>query len=150
MHKFIYDRVLNNLLKCGKNLEDTNLLVAGLAFKGNPETGDLRNSTSIDIANLFKPHVKNLYGYDPIADDKEIASYGLVPFDIQNGFGDLDVVLFLNNNKDFENINVFTMVRQMREKPVIFDGWNLFRWKEIIEVKPSTYMGLSIEKTSIN
>jgi UDP-N-acetyl-D-mannosaminuronic acid dehydrogenase len=150
MHNFIYNRVVNSLLKCGKNLEDTNLLVAGLAFKGNPETGDLRNSTSIDIAYLFKPHVKNLYGYDPIANDMDILSYGLVPFDIKNGFGDLDVVLFLNNNKDFENINVFTMVRQMREKPIIFDGWDLFRWKEIIEVKPSTYIGLSIEKTTIH
>jgi hypothetical protein len=59
------------------------------------------------------------------------------------------VFLFLNNHKSFEKINVFDMVRNMNEKPIIYDGWNLFRPDDIIASKPSIYMSLSLMKSSI-
>ena len=49
----------------------------------------------------------------------------------------------------FTKFNVPEMLRQMSDKPIIFDGWNLFRWEEVISVKPSTYIGLSYIKTTV-
>ncbi len=148
MHDFIFTRVSNEFKKSGKEISECNILIAGLAFKGNPETGDLRNSTSIDIANLFKPHVKNLYGFDAVAENHEIINYGLTPVKLPEGFSQIDAVLFLNNHKYFEKLNIYEMVRKMADKPVIFDGWNLFRWEDFLGIRPCTFLGLSFVKSN--
>jgi UDP-N-acetyl-D-mannosaminuronic acid dehydrogenase len=149
MHEFVFDNICKQLLVCGKKMQDCRILFAGLAFKGYPETGDLRNSTSIEIAKLFMTFAKNLYGYDSVASEEEIIGFGLKPVNLANGFDNIDLVLFLNNSKQFEKINVFDMVRKMADKPIIFDGWNLFRWEDIVGVRPAVYMGLSFCKTTI-
>jgi len=149
MFSFIFESVSAELNRINKELSNSNLLICGLGFKGHPETGDLRNSTSIEISKLFKNKVNSIYGYDAVANNEEIKKYDLVPFDISNGFKNIDIVLFLNNHKSFEDINLNAMLNSLNKNPIIFDGWNLFDWKEIISVKESTYLGLSLKKSSI-
>jgi UDP-N-acetyl-D-mannosaminuronate dehydrogenase len=149
MHPFIYENVLNATKLVNKDIKSCNVLFCGLAFKGHPETGDLRNSTSIDIANLFQGKVKNLFGYDPVASSIEIEKYNIIPFDIQNGFKNIDILLFLNNHKSFEKINLFEMISLMNENPIIFDGWDTFYHEDIISIRPSVYLGLSYISESI-
>ena len=149
MHKHVFDQVVYHLNSIGKFIENSKILVAGLAFKGHPETGDIRNSTSMDIALMFKNNGAQVYGYDAVALKNEIEDYGLIPAEIPEGFNKIDVVLFLNNHKSFEKINVFNMVRSMNNSPIIYDGWNLFRPDDIIASKPSIYIGLSFFKSSI-
>jgi len=150
MHFFVYSKVIESLEIVGKKLNETNILLCGLAFKGNPETGDIRNSTSLEIAKLLKKENPNLYVYDPVASKKEIKFQGLTFHDIKLGFNKFDVVLFLNNHKSFEKINEFEMVRSMKENPIIFDGWNLFHHHDILSSRPSLYIGLSDIKESIS
>lgn len=150
MHSHINHNVIQELKNVGKKPSECNVLVCGLAFKGNPETGDLRNSTSIEIASLIKSEVKNVYGYDAVATANEIEEFGLMPVTIPEGFKNIDAVLFLNNHKNFEKINIYEMVRAMNNNPIIFDGWNLFREEDILATKPCVYMGLSFKKSSIN
>lgn len=150
MHNFIAERLLNEIVRIGKEPASCRVLICGLAFKGNPETGDLRNSTSLDIANLLRENIDELYGYDYVASDEEIRLHGFIPVKIPEGFEGMDVIMFLNNHKIFEQVNVFDMTRTLNEKPIIFDGWNLFRSEEIISVKPSVYMGLSFKRDSIH
>ena len=57
--------------------------------------------------------------------------------------------MLLNNHKSFEEINVRSMLNSMNKNPIIFDGWNLFNLKEVISIKESTYLGLSLNKSSI-
>jgi UDP-N-acetyl-D-mannosaminuronate dehydrogenase len=73
-----------------------------------------------------------------------------LPVSIPDGFINMDAVLFLNNHKSFEKLNIYDMVMRMNKNPIIFDGWNLFRHEDVISVKPSTYLGLSFSQTSIN
>ena len=55
MHGYIVDRVLNQIkLKRQNATKKAKVLICGLAFKGHPETGDLRDSSSIEIYNLMK------------------------------------------------------------------------------------------------
>ena len=93
--------------------------------------------------------MNKLYGHDPIANDEDIIQNGLIPVNIPEGFKNIDVVLFLNNHKKFEKINVFEMIRSMNELPIVFDGWNTFYSEDILAVKPSIYIGLSHIETSI-
>ena len=149
MHHHVFSQVREKLIELGKELKNTKILVAGLAFKGYPETGDIRNSTSVDIALLFKEAGAEVFAYDAVAIKEEMEEYGLIPVTVPEGFNNMDVVLFLNNHKSFEKLNVFNMVRSMNETPIIYDGWNLFRPDDIISSRPAVYMGLSLIKTSL-
>ena len=149
MFAFVFDKITSQLKFIGKDLKKCNILICGLAFKGYPETSDLRNSTAIEISNIFRGKVNKLYGYDPIADQEDMIQYGLTPVIIPEGFKNIDIVLFLNNNKKFEKINVFEMIRSMNDFPIVFDGWNTFYSEDILSVKPSIYIGLSHLETSI-
>ena len=150
MHTSVQRRVLEQLKATGKDPQDCKVLVCGLAFKGHPETGDIRNSTSLDILELLRPQVGSILGYDPVATPAELAEFGIVPAgELPEGFQGMDAVLFLNNHRDFTKLDVFAMVRSMNPNPVIFDGWNLFHEQDILKAAPAIYLGLSHKISSV-
>ncbi|MGB0431813.1 MAG: nucleotide sugar dehydrogenase [Bacteroidia bacterium] len=150
MLPFTVDRLENELTQVGKKLNESQVLVCGLAFKGNPETGDIRNSTSVEILQLIEARGAKVYGYDPVSTDEEISEFNIKAVGIPHGFVGKDAVLFLNNHKSFEKIDVFKMVRSMNESPIILDGWNIFHDEDILNAKPSIYMSLSHSVKSID
>ncbi|MEQ6123451.1 nucleotide sugar dehydrogenase [Pseudotenacibaculum sp. MALMAid0570] len=149
MHDLVAKNVIDQLKKLGKNPKESKILICGLAFKGNPETGDIRNSSSIEIAELMKGSVDSVYGYDAVALKEEVEEYGVVFLELEKAFKGKDAVLFLNNHRSFETMNIYKYIHQMNEKPIIYDGWNLFREKDILSIRECTYMGLSFVKNSI-
>ena len=149
MHNVVFDSVSNQLEENGKDLRKSKILICGLSFKGNPETGDIRNSSGVEIAMLFKDKVEKVFGYDPVAQKSEILEYGIDVMDNGLIFNDLDAVLFLNNHKSFDKLNLKEMLDSMNNNPIIYDGWNLFRPADILTIRPCTYMGLSFVKSSI-
>ena len=58
--KYLYSK-LNYFLKNWKNFNNSKIFIVGLAFKGNPETSDLRDSTSIDLIKKFKNKKKFMF-----------------------------------------------------------------------------------------
>lgn len=49
------------------DFKKTNIAIMGLAFKGSPETSDVRGSLAIDIASLLKKlKFKNIFLFDPV------------------------------------------------------------------------------------
>ena len=123
--------------------------MCGIAFKGNPETGDIRNSSALEIYNILKNTNCQIFGFDPVASYSDIEKEGIIPLNIENAFINADAVLFLNNHKQFEKLDLTQLVGQMAEKPVIFDGWNLFRKDEILAIRPCAYVGLSYVEHSL-
>lgn len=150
MHHFVCENIKNELKRIGKkDYEKINIFVCGLAFKGNPETGDLRNSSSIEIIKIFESMNFNIIGYDPVASISEIKSFGISYNNIHEGFKNADVVVFLNNHSSFKKLKISNLINMMNELPIIYDGWNLFDKETILNVRPCTYMGLSFSKSSI-
>lgn len=149
MHEHIVRSLVLQLQRLGKSPAQSRVLICGLAFKGNPETGDLRDSTSIEIAKLIQQQVPEIYGYDAVATPDDIRVTGLIPVTLPDGFKDMDAVLFLNNHKNFEHLDVFAMVRAMGENPIVYDAWDMFREEDILQARPSIYMGLSFTRSSV-
>ena len=149
MHPYVVENVLSLLRKCGKDPKQAKVLVCGLAFKGHPETGDLRNSTSIEIFEMLRPEIGEIFGYDPVATHDEIREFNIEPKSVPEGFKGMDAVVFLNNHKSFEKIDVFNMVRSLNDKPLIYDGWGMFRFEEFLNTRPCIFAGLSFYKSSI-
>lgn len=149
MHQHVFDLIWNQLLTIGKKPENAKILLCGMAFKGAPETGDIRNSSAVEIGALFLEKISRVFAYDPVASREEIAAEGFEPVDLPMGFDQMDAVLFLNNHKNFEKLQASDLVFRMGTAPIIFDGWNLFRSENILKIKPCVYIGLSFIKSSL-
>ena len=143
MHEHIVQRVKRELKKSKKNISSSKIFICGLAFKGHPETGDLRHSSAIEIYNLLKKYTKNIYGFDPIASKKDIQEAGIKYASLKEGFLSSDIVMFLNNHESFKKIKIFNFIKTMNSDPIIFDAWNQFGIDEIIALKNLKYMNLS-------
>ena len=149
MVEYVVDQVIEQLKAVGKNPQTSNILVCGLAFKGEPETGDIRNSTSIEIALSLKEKVEKVYGHDPIADMNEVLETGITPAELPEGYSKADAVLFLNNHRFYEKLDLVEMISEVKSPAIIYDGWKLFNTDDVLNSGPCIYMGLSFKATSL-
>lgn len=149
MHAFIANRIVAQLKELNKPADQAKILVCGLAFKGRPETGDIRNSSAVEIHHLLRKHTPHIKGHDPIAETKDLQAEGIEPATLYDDFAGIDAVLFLNNHLFYEKIDLFKMTRLMAPHPIIFDSWGLFHAEDILKTRPCVYMGLSIVRSSI-
>ena len=101
-----------------------------MAFKGIPETSDLRNSTSLWFLSLFK-NKKNISAFDYNVSKKEIEKLGIKFKNINSGFKKADAVIILNNHNKFREINIFKMLNLMNKPAVFIDTWHIFEPAEI-------------------
>jgi UDP-N-acetyl-D-mannosaminuronic acid dehydrogenase len=149
MHDLVARAVLDELVRLGKDPRRATVLLCGLAFKGHPETGDLRNSTSLEIAAKLRPHVGRLLGHDPVAPATEIRAVELEPVELPGGFAGADAVVFLNNHREYERLDVFGMVRALRAPGLVYDSWHVFRPEDVLRACPSSYLGLGFRRSSV-
>jgi nucleotide sugar dehydrogenase len=128
-------KVVLNHVKKFKNKYDSKLKISllGLAFKGRPETDDLRGTTAIPIFNTLKDKFPgaDFYGWDKLVNDNKIIKLGLIPLkSLDEAFENSDVVIILNNHKDFSNISLIHKSRKMNAYGLIYDLWNHFSNKK--------------------
>ena len=83
-----------------------------MAFKGKPETGDLRDSNSVNIAYKLSNTIKELFLFDPIALNTELEDLqiGQVISDIYMfNLKRTDLIVILNNNQFLKHTNSATL-----------------------------------------
>ena len=104
-------------------LSNLNVLILGVAFKGQPETNDYRQSISIDIFNEIKNLVNRVEAIDQVINEKELLNLGFYKSKSKvNAHKDADVILILNNHPG--NISSHIYSSSVRPK-LIFDGWGM-------------------------
>lgn len=129
------------------NLKDKKLkiFILGFAYKGDPETSDIRGSSTIDVLNIIRSKFGkslDLYGYDPMISRETIEKQGVIFADVEKGFEKADGVLFMNNNRDFEKLDIFSLIDKMNRPCLFFDGWYKFFHKEILKIEGLKYESL--------
>ncbi len=102
----------------------------GLAFKGRPETGDLRGSMAKPILDAMRaeyPHAE-FRGFDPIARHDEVRDMGLKPCaSIEEATAGASIALILNNHRIFERTDLAAVAEGMASPGIIYDFWSQFR-----------------------
>lgn len=120
-------------------------VIMGVAFKGRPETSDLRGTLAIPlIAELKKQFPKaRLVAFDPAVQTEDIRELGVVACEsAEDAFQDADFVVYQNNNASFARLNLADLSRLMRQDGVIYDMWNQYL-DERSQVRPDVaYLGL--------
>lgn len=127
----VHDKIINHCVsKIKKYLikkNKYNILFCGLAFKGNPETNDVRDSTTIElIENLKKKTKCSIYVHDYVVKDIEIIKYGYKPFKITKRIKNLDAIIISNNHKKYSVLD-FNNIIQSKDKVLIFDCWKILK-----------------------
>ncbi len=137
-------KVLNRLAALGKNICASKIFILGFAFKGEPETSDMRFSTTIDLINYLKPFCSRLYGYDAVVSKELIESSGVRSCSITEGFRDADVVIIMNAHESHKNLNI-KKITVASSNPIIFiDCWNLYDKQSIAKYKNIIYSSVGL------
>lgn len=150
MHDFVAQSVIDELERNNIKAADATILVCGLAFKGRPETGDLRNSSAISIVRLLQNYGCRIIGHDPVAGAKEIATYGIEATELKTGLTRAHAVMFLNNHPYYEKQDIFAATRSLLHPRIVYDGWHAFEADDVLSSCPSIYMGLGFVRNSHN
>jgi UDP-N-acetyl-D-mannosaminuronic acid dehydrogenase len=141
MPAHLVDKLAELLRRCGKDIEKARIALLGFAFKGDPETSDLRDSTSLWFLDRL-PSKNNVIGYDPVVRTEEIAALGIVPGTVRECFTDADAVVILNNHRSYRDLNVFELLKLMRRPAVFVDTWHVFNPIDIKRVDGIVYAGV--------
>jgi UDP-N-acetyl-D-mannosaminuronic acid dehydrogenase len=135
---------LNKMLKkTNKNINTAKIFIIGIAFKGEPETSDFRNSTSLDFINKFR-NKENIKIYDPVINPKELKKLKLKFSNIKNGFKGSDVAIILNNHKSYLDMNIYSLIKSMKSPSIFIDTWHIFEPSEIKQLKGVLYGGIGV------
>ena len=131
----------------GLNTEGLKVTIAGLAFKGRPETSDLRGTLAIPLIAELKAHLPgaDIIGYDPACKDEELSSLGIdIVNSAEDAFDNAGVVLFQNNNPSFEKLDLNRLAQRMKSNSVIYDLWAQFDTNAIDMPQGVVYGGLGL------
>lgn len=140
----VFAKVNTFVGKYKKGMPDVKIFLIGFAFKGDPETSDIRDSSTVELVKLIQRKKGwALYGYDPIVPRSEIERLEIIAASLVEGFRDADCALIMNNHRSYLDMDVLGLSATMRKKAYVFDGWHLFPKEEIERVEGIVYGGLS-------
>lgn len=107
----------------GTPAADRPVVLSGMAFKGVPETSDLRGSSSVYIARKLKARGYTLRLHDFVASKRELTALGLgeVADDLDAACADAAALCVLNNHRRYAALSLPTVLER-QELPVL-DAW---------------------------
>ncbi len=108
--------------------QNLKISVCGMAFKGRPETDDLRGSPSIifleGIRGLFPK--ADIFIQDFACTDQKLRSFfGCEPTLIEDAFKDAHLVVIANNNTKYEWLDIDKLFATMNKPGLVYDFWNV-------------------------
>lgn len=113
------------------------VLLVGIAFKGWPETNDLRGSTGVDVAHELVRKGCEVMCFDAVVDDAAIQDLGLTPVNLHDAAGQCDALLILNNHP--ANVQDGLIVQLYGRQTLLFDGWSQLDHHEVEQYEGITY-----------
>lgn len=124
MAKFISEQTIKQLIKHGKDVSRSNVLILGATFK--EDCPDLRNSKVIDIIYELEDYGIGVQIYDPVADPAEVeAVFSKTPAEAIN-LNQVDAVIHAVPHKEFKDFGVRWLSDVKKSNTVLIDIKNTF------------------------
>lgn len=141
----IVKRIKTKLSEFNKDIKNVKIFIVGFAFKGDPETSDMRDSTTLWFLDELKKYTNtnNIYGFDLVVDNKQLKHLGIKVCDtMEEGFSNADVILFLNNHRSYLDSDPFEICSKMNKPAIFYDAWRMFEKELFKNIKGVCYMGV--------
>lgn len=125
MSKFIADQTIKEMIKAGKMIKDSNVLMLGVTFKEN--CPDMRNTKVVDVIERLKDFGINVDVYDPWVDPNEKKNWythGIIsnPLDDNKKY---DAIVVAVAHKQFKKYTTETYSELSNGKEVVIDIKNI-------------------------
>lgn len=141
----IVERIRLKLSELNKNIESSKIFIVGFAFKGQPETSDLRDSTTLWFLEELKKYAKNIYGFDPVISYEQLKPLGFqVCNTLEEGYTNADVILFLNNHSSYSDLDPFKICSKMNKPAIFYDAWRSFEKESFENIENVHYLGVGL------
>lgn len=105
-------------------IKQPKIALLGLAFKGRPETDDIRNSPSLDIYNILAGKLKKkaeFSFFDPLVKNFLGAK---VSTSLKEAIKDSHIILFLTNHPKLTDIDVKDIIKTASRPLLVVDCWH--------------------------
>ncbi|MEO1488372.1 MAG: nucleotide sugar dehydrogenase [Pseudomonadota bacterium] len=102
--------------------------VAGIAFKGRPETDDLRGSMSLKVIDCLmnRPEISEVVLYDGVVSRADLEGLRLevrIEDDVLKASAGCHVLVIGNNHPEYANLDLDACVDGMAEGGFVYDYW---------------------------
>ncbi len=125
------------------------ITLAGIAFKGSPETNDLRGTMAKPIFEELNRNFKDseFTFFDPLVKENDILEYfnlKKIYFtnNVERSFFKSQLYIICNNHPLFSLISINNLSARMKNPGIIFDFWNNFTNQKITFPNGIHYLGL--------
>ena len=123
--------------RIGKHVSELSVLVVGLAFKGLPETNDVRGSNGVHVCSQLVHYGCCVYGHDSVIDSASFEISGVSFIGFNPALDRCDALLIMNNHPNNVPDGFFD---KLSGRPVLlFDGWSLLNRHEVEQYDNITY-----------
>ena len=140
-HKIVLEYVKKFVKINGLVKNNIKILIIGMAFKGFPETNDLRGSTSVQLYKDLIGLKFKTYCFDNIIEKHHLKNQGFKVLKTMKSLKEIDIFLFINNHPKNLFPNFFSNLSE-KKRLLFFDGWNLLNKHEIETNSNWTYASL--------
>ena len=125
MSKYIANQIIKEMIKAGKLIKDSNILILGVTFK--EDCPDMRNTKVVDIIEELKDFGTNVDVYDPWVDpdeEKKWYKHGIIssPLDSNKKY---DSIVVAVAHKQFKAYTTENYSKLSNNKKVIIDIKNI-------------------------
>lgn len=126
MPDFIAKRLVQILIKAGKNPSECKVLIKGITFKEN--VADIRNSKVADLARELMRYSINVHITDPHASPNEVAhEYNLAMIDSKST--DYDAVVVAVSHDEYKDLDINHFKSVMNANPVLIDLKGIYQFE---------------------
>ena len=139
MSDYIVSKVESFCKLHNKDISKIKVFVIGFAFKGNPETSDTRQSSTLDVTDKLIKLTNNIFGYDPVVSEEDLKKFDIKPVGLEEGFNQADCVLIMNNHSSYSTFDIYSLLSKTNKPSMFFDGWNTFGRKVIEKIDHIDY-----------
>jgi UDP-N-acetyl-D-galactosamine dehydrogenase len=120
MGKFVAENVVKLMIKEGKQILDSKVLIMGLTFKENIK--DIRNTKVIDIYNELNSYGVKTFIHDPYAIPDEVEKeYGIKLLQDIKEQAPYDAIIVAVKHEPYRNLKFADFKEMANGKPIIAD-----------------------------
>jgi len=123
----VTEQVIAALRETGRPLATAKVLVCGMAYKGWPETDDVRGSAAAELARLLTGRVGVLAGHDFLVPGDRISQLGFQATSLEEGLCQADAAVILIEHPGYARLDASVIGSVMRPPAVVFDMWGLLQ-----------------------
>ena len=136
-----YETLKKYCKKINIDLQNIDVFILGITFKGEPPTNDFRESSSLKTYRFLSKKVKNLSCYDHVLSKGNYEVPEDINFTSLKNIINADAILILNNHQCNVKGDFFNLLNK-RKKLLIFDGWGQIQKDQIEKNNLWTYSTL--------